>query len=465
MFELVLNKNKNIILIIFHVLLGIAAAKNRWVIGIYYVCIFLIFAFDVIQKSDRNSRAGFYALYLMGFEIVYRIAGVTIAWELGKYLCILMLVLGCIASPKKSNSTIYYFALFLMLPSILITDGYSPDRIRKNIMFNISGPLSLIFSGLYFYKRGISIKSLFTGLRVAFLPIFSILLVLSLKASIEDMEFNSIQSNSSAAGGFGANQVSSALGWFIFLGLIVILNKQTITGIKKLDLPVIGFVLLRALLTFSRGGVLAAVLALMAALGYLFLRNPSFRRQVQKASGYIILGLFLIFGVLVYANSITNNYLLYRYQGKTTKEVTTGVEKENKDILTGRTGLLEADIDAFKENPLFGTGYGGSLEYHMRYGQALTAHTEFTRLLAENGLFGLIYMFVFFLVIPLSFFFKVKNSRNVMFFIGFILISFFTMFHGAMRLSMAGVLYGAAFMILLMPKPKRKLKYGNLIHR
>ncbi len=465
MLELVLNKQKNFFLIVLHILLGIAGAKNKWIIGIFYVIIFLILALDVVQKRDKNSRAGFYALYLMGFEIIYRISGVTLAYEMGKYMCILMLILGTVVSTKKNNSSIYYFALFLLLPSILITDGPNASRIRKSIMFNISGPLSLVFSGLYFYKRRISVNAIFTGVRVAFLPAFSILLILSLKSSIGDMEFQSIQSNSDAAGGFGANQVSSALGWFIFLGLLVVLNKQTVTGIKKLDLPVIGFLLLRALLTFSRGGVLAAVLAIMASTGYLILRNPSFRRQIQKAMGYIVLGLFLIFGVLIYANSITNNYLLYRYQGKSTKEVTRGIETPGKDILTGRTALLEADIEAFKENPLFGVGYGGSLRYHMRYGQALTAHTEFTRLLAENGIFGLLYMLVFFLIIPLGFFINVKNTRNIMFFIGFILISFFTMFHGAMRLSMAGVLYGAAFMILLTPKPKRKLKYEYTVHR
>ena len=57
--------------------------------------------------------------------------------------------------------------------------------------------------------------------------------------------------------------------------------------------------------------------------------------------------------------------------------------------LTGRDKIIEADVMAFKENPIFGVGPGQSKEYHVRTFSRASTHTEYSRLIAEHGSFGL----------------------------------------------------------------------------
>jgi O-antigen ligase len=150
---------------------------------------------------------------------------------------------------------------------------------------------------------------------------------------------------------------------------------------------------------------------------------------------------------------MTNNFLLYRYQGLSTTEAITGVRTGNTSILTGRDEIMKADFRAFLEHPGFGVGYGMAEKYRIRYyGHAAAAHTEFARLLSEHGVLGLLFMLVGMIGLPLYFFFTEKHPLSRCFFIAFYLLSMFTMFHAAMRLALPGVLFGAAFMRFLPNK-------------
>jgi O-antigen ligase len=56
--------------------------------------------------------------------------------------------------------------------------------------------------------------------------------------------------------------------------------------------------------------------------------------------------------------------------------------------LTGRDRIMKADWIVFLENPLLGVGPGQSYAAHAITFKASSAHTEYTRLLAEHGSFG-----------------------------------------------------------------------------
>ena len=53
---------------------------------------------------------------------------------------------------------------------------------------------------------------------------------------------------------------------------------------------------------------------------------------------------------------------------------------------------MALDLEIFKDNFLMGVGPGVARELRWRYGYAIEigAHSEFTRMLSEHGLFGLI---------------------------------------------------------------------------
>lgn len=447
------TKKGYLVLIIVHLVIGVMLKFSGSLVAMVFPLVFILMFFDVIYHLDKNNRAGFYVLYLIGFEMIYRMAGAPFSWELGKYVSILLLITGLIISKRRYIAWHFVFLLLLLIPAVFLAENTDFGSLRSMILFNGSGPLSLVFAGLYFYKRPVYETDYFQQLRFAILPAFTIVAGLTVKASIADLEFTSLQSSAEAAGGFGPNQVSTILGWFILLVMLFKINARNITPYAWMDWLLLFYLVLRALITFSRGGVFGSVLALMGAIVVLYYSYGFFRVKVKRAFPYVILGIIFFAGIFLYANSLTNNYLLYRYQGKGTVEVLTGESTGDKSMLTGRDQLLKADFHTFLEYPLLGVGFGmGEARRSMYYGEKAASHTEYTRFLSEHGSLGLIFMLVGMVIIPFLFFFRAQHPVTRCFFIAFYLLSMFTMFHAAMRLALPGVIFGAAFMRILQDK-------------
>jgi O-antigen ligase len=83
------------------------------------------------------------------------------------------------------------------------------------------------------------------------------------------------------------------------------------------------------------------------------------------------------------------------------------------------------DMKAFAEYPFLGTGYGMALDFHMReFGHAAAAHTEYSRLLAEQGLMGLFFILVSYIILPIRHFRRYRNHQQKAWFLIFFAISF-----------------------------------------
>ena len=453
MIELIKTKKGMLSLMALHLFLGIGVKFAGIIVAFSYVGMFLLFIYDIVITRDRESRAGFYCLYIMGMEMIYRMVGAPFSWELGKYLSIIILLAGLLSSRRKYIAWNFLLLLILLLPALVLSENPDSVRLRKQIMFNLSGPLTLIFSGLYFFQRPIKEESYIKQLQFAILPAISVCIALSLIADISELEFKSLQSNPGASGGFAANQVSSILGWFLLLGLLLKFNKNKITLFEWLDWVLLFYLLLRALLTFSRGGVMAAILALFGSILVLYFSSHLYRKMLKKIAPYILLGLVFLVGVFFIANNITNGMLMFRYRGFSTNEMKSGATQREGSMLTGRDKIMEGDFQAFKENPFWGLGLGMGESYRaIHYGQEVAAHTEYTRLLSEHGTFGILFMLIGMIIMPIVHFFKKDGLIARYFFIAFLIISLMTMFHAAMRLALPGILFGASFAHIL-PKP------------
>jgi len=455
MIDLLYKKNIQILIILIHVAVGFVSASSASLNGLFYIGIFAYFLFDVVYTGDRGSRAGFYALYIMGFEIVYRTSGMAFFSEMGKYMSIMLLLAGLFAGKRKFIPIVFIFVLFLFIPSIFLTKSDSLSWTRKLVMFNISGPLSLVFSGLYFYRR-VSLKTDFDkGIRLAYYPAISLLVVLTLKSSLSSVSFQGLDSSYAMSGGFAPNQVSTGIGLFLMFGMIELIRNNRLLVFFSLDIVVLVYLLIRGLLTMSRGGIFGAVIAVVAALFYGYLFDVRLRKLLKKLFLPGVVVMLILFAGIWYANMISGNYILYRYEGKTLNEVKYG-EASNRDYFTGRGKIIEGDIAAFKEYPILGVGYGMSAHWHSLYlGKDAVAHTEYARLLSENGSLGIIVLLLCFIVLPIKHtYLMVVNGKNQLYFVAFLMYSYLTMFHAAMRLAIPGVLYGASFMIIAQYKKK-----------
>jgi O-antigen ligase len=116
--------------------------------------------------------------------------------------------------------------------------------------------------------------------------------------------------------------------------------------------------------------------------------------------------------------------------------------------MSGREELAQADLRLWLDNPVFGIGLGMSPYGHLRYhGSVVATHNEFTRLLAEHGLFGVVAI----IAIGVMAIRAVTSARNLT---EKALVSSMAtwglLFSGAngMRIAAAGFIFGMAFLRL-----------------
>src|SRR5690606_30736101 len=125
----------------------------------------------------------------------------------------------------------------------------------------------------------------------------------------------------------------------------------------------------RALLTFSRGGVIAGiVVAGVFIVVYFFAVSVKARMRFMIKLIALSFGIIFIWGI---TETTTGGMITNRYTGKD------ALGREKEDITTGRGELTEAEFVAFKENPIFGLGVGRVKgDFEDEIGVTLPTHNE-----------------------------------------------------------------------------------------
>ncbi len=395
--------------------------------------IFLIAIPLIFINNNKNEEAFLFSAYLVSAEVFLRMTKGLILYETGKYGVILFLLLGVyVGRFKQKFSVSLSFYLLLLLLGIVFTRVPEGEYIRKAIAFNLSGPFVLGFAGLYFYKRVIYKEDLLNALFFMLLPLISMVTYLFLYTpNLREIVFGGV-ANFATSGGFGPNQVATALGLGVFIIPVLILLKKRITGYLLLDVFVLLYFVYRALLTFSRGGLITGVVAIISfVLFYTLFKKVSFGAFVSYAG---LTAVFIV-SIWLYTSNITGGMLDNRYAGKNAK----GVQK--KDISSGRGAILNEQIVSFLENPL-GIGVGnGKYKRQGTIGHVTAAsHNELGRLLEEHGIIGFIILLLL-LGLPLFNFWNGDNYNRA-FTTAFYLFWFLTINHSAMRIAFPGFIYG-----------------------
>ena len=278
------------------------------------------------------------------------------------------------------------------------------------------------------------------------LPIVSMVIYLYLFTPDIKDSVTGTASNFATSGGFGPNQVATILGVGIFILFSrLLLNK--FNGLTSfVEIVLLGFMLFRGLVTFSRGGMLTALIAIIVLLGITYLRG-NFRLK-SKLVKMVIFGIFLVVAVWFYAVNRTSGLLDNRYAN----ENAFGDKKE--DLSTGRKDLFLIELQAFLENPVFGVGVGKNKQYRFeRTGEVAASHNEISRLLAEHGIIGIL-AFLILLFVPLLL--RIENTKNIYFY-SFFVFWFLTINHSAMRVAFPSFIYGLCLLDVNL-KPKKLAK-------
>lgn len=423
--------HNRLLLIGIHILIGFLATFSFFPKIFGFICIIVPFLY-LISKKNFNEEALIFSAYIVGAEVFLRMTDSFVFYESGKYAVILFLIVGFFLGRFNQKFGVQFlFYLFLLYIGIFFTRVPEGESIKNAIVFNLSGPLVLGISAIYFYKRVITKKNLLDALFSMLLPIFSTIAYIYFKApSLKDIIFTG-SANFSTSGGFGPNQVSTAIGMGIFIIVIFIVMKEKLSGYLLLDSLFLIYFIYRGLLTFSRGGIVTGIIALIVFSIFYIISN---KNSLQTFIKYFFIGIFFSIAVWIYTSGATGGMLDNRYTGKNAS----GIEKE--DVTSGRIDILEVQIQSFVSNPL-GIGVGNGKYKRQELDKDITAasHNEAGRLIEEHGIFGIV-MLIGLLISPL---FNIWFSSNYHrgFLIAFYLIWFLTINHSAMRIALPGFIY------------------------
>lgn len=383
----------------------------------------------------RSSQVIYAVAYIAGGEVLWRMTRAPIPWEFAKYATVLIMAVAIVAEwqresgERRIRSTYPLFLLLALLPATILTLLQTDFATAEDsISFNLGGYLAFVLLALYMWARVIDIRVAVRLLLALIAPIVAVTALAVFNTATFASEFL-LASNWVTSGNYGPNQVSNIMG-LAALACVMLSVLLTNARATRLLLIVLSIVFVsQALLTFSRGGIYSFVLGL-TAFG---LHTLTTGRARWRFLILLILGTTLLVGVIFpRLNSFTGGAL-----GERLAELDT----------TGRLEAAEGDLEAFSDNPLVGTGVGLANEYRaLGPGGSLTAHTEYTRLLAEHGLFGI----GAFLILAWMLFKRyVANPSGLGrgFVAGFAIWSLSIMVHSAMRIEVISLTLALALML------------------
>jgi O-antigen ligase/polysaccharide polymerase Wzy-like membrane protein len=435
--------------LLLHVGIAFAAYAVPFISKFVLVALVPYFCFRILSSNNRDDEVLIAAAYMTGIEVFARMTGGAISYEFTKYAVIGFLVIGMFYKGINRSSWPYLFYIVLLIPGVLfsaINLNYETSMI-KALASNLSGPVTLGISALYCYDRKISSIRMRQILLAVLLPIITTTVYLYLyNPSIRDV-LTGTESNFEASGGYGPNQVATilGLGMFILFSRLLLFKSKLIFGI---DLALLGLISYRAIVTFSRGGVVTAIIvAAIFFLTYLMYSNVRSKAQSLPKIG-IIVGVVL--ATWLYSSISTMGLIDKRYANQD------AAGRSKQDVTTGRVELLNAELEAFYSFPITGIGVGKIKEFRLaQTGRESATHNEVSRILSEHGLFGLMALAVL-LFKPLIMFF---NNRSNLFLFSFVAFWFVTINHSSMRLAAPAFIYGLAVLTIVSESKK------NSIHR
>lgn len=358
-------------LVALHVLLGIGGALSPHVATLH-AALTIAVSIAVMFFTSRPELVIVVAVYGGVCDVYWRMTDSRAPWELSKYLLTLGALVLLVRFVRHFSSWMIPTAFLLVLVPGMLFTAFAEDLwlARDQISGVTMGVVAFGFAALAFRQVVADRADAWNLGWIILGPLVATLSVVTYSILTHpDIDFSD-ESNSVASGGFGPNQVSATLGLIILVCILM----AFLTWARRLW-PVLAGISVWALwatfLTFSRGGLYSLVLA----GGAMLLVGASTRgARVRSIMTLVVVAVTLVV-IFSVANDFTGNALRTRYEDAGT---------------TGRSTIAELDVQVFYAHPLLGVGVGRAAEFRGSGHLATnSAHTEYTRLLAEHGVLGI----------------------------------------------------------------------------
>jgi hypothetical protein len=433
-------------LIIIHAIIALAVFALPFLSKVLALILPIVGFYVVNKTKNKNNEVLIVAAYMIGVEVFLRMTDGNFNNEYIKFNVIFFMFMGMIYSNFSTNAFIYWFFLILLIPGILVTataTDYDVD-VKKFLIFNLSGPVCLAISAIYTFKRKILFSNLQNIVVAMGLPIITTTVYLFLyNPSVKEV-VTGTQSNFETSGGFGPNQVSTILG----LGIFVFFTQLILFSKTKKEIFLNGFLLLfvsyRGIVTFSRGGIITAVVMIICLMFLLYYFSNA--KGKTKFSLVFIMTALMAAGIWTYSSFQTSGLIEKRYANQD------AAGRTKKDNLGGREEIIDSEFKIFMDNPILGVGAGMGKEIRKEsFGATVASHNEISRMMSEHGLFGVFGLLLLFLT-P---FILYVNNRQHLYFLSFYVFWLLTINHAAMRTAAPAFVYALTLLFVQVKIPEK----------
>lgn len=426
-----------LLLALIHVPLGILIYNAGPLAVLHPMASLGVGLYCALQKKIRLELVALSISYIVGAEVLWRMAQIPIFWEFGKYSSSAIAIIAMVRRGHFSIPKIPLAYFLALLPACVITFvEFSLVEARGIISSILSGPFLLLICCWFFSNVKATPSQIQYSLFAIIIPLLSVAFAtLFYTVTVEDLQFTD-ESNFATSGGFGPNQVSAMLGLGAFLSLFCLISFRN-EGKHRVFLMLAAILFTaQSVMTFSRGGIYNAVGALMLVV-LLEFRNPTRAlRRLGPVIATVFLFLLIVFPIL---NNFTEGGLQARFEDSEP---------------THRVEIVGSDLLIFAEHPLFGAGVGIAYSDRERFLEfKAMSHTEFSRLISEHGMFG------FFAILMLGVMI-VENVQRQHSALGLAVVIgltawcvLFTLNAGT-RLAAPSFIWGIAFVTLIQPKER-----------
>lgn len=390
----------------------------------------------------RTSQVIYAIAYIASCEVLWRMSRAHLVWEYAKYGIVLLMFVALIVDwrqrgdNRRIRSALPLLLLVALLPGAVMTILETGiGEARDPLSFNLAGYLAIVLMALYLWGRPVNQVTTYRALLAIMAPIVGITFLASYYTvrSLGALNFVSA-SNWITSGSYGPNQVSNMMGFGALVGtmLFILMPRAQMARIVIILMAVA--MVVQGLLTFSRGGIYSFILAL-AVFAFHLMTNPRARGRLVLL--FVFFGVLLVVGIYPMLDQFTGGVLAERFRDLDT---------------TGRLQLAEIELQVFVEHPIAGLGVGRVSDYmEAYYGLSWSAHTEFTRLLAEHGLFGILALLILLWMLLNRYLANPPGlSRGIT--AAMAVWSMTIMIHSAMRLAAIPLAIGLAMVLWQLPQ-------------
>jgi hypothetical protein len=408
-----------------HIALAFLMRSFPFVGTLHALIVFGIACWKALTEEDLQKLIPITA-YIIGAEVLWRMNKANIFWEFGKYAIVAIFILALLRRKRLKNGFLPVLLFLLLIPSIFLTiDAFGiGSQTRDLVSFNLSGLLATSVCFLFFSQVKINASDVKNWVWPLIYPVMGILaLAIYSTVTATVIEFTS-ESLFVTSGGYGPNQVSAMLGLAALLLIMLAMTEKQQGRILAILLSLV--LLTQSFLTFSRGGVYNFGIALTLATLILLRKPDNFIRGVFVVSVIVLVASYFIIPTL---EEFTGGLLVQRFLDLDT---------------TGRIELAKADLKLFQANPILGVG-PGMASYVRTTLNRIAPHTEYTRLLSEHGLGGVLALVVMAIILLRSYL-RAKTPMNRAWVVGLAAWSLVEMGHAAMRIAAIAYLLGLAAM-------------------